>query len=125
MILVMNFSHPLTEEAVNAIRFNYGNGDARIVQVPVQIDRSQSVVQQTYHIAQGSLRLAGVNTFGQVDCIILPGLSDVAAILGSLFAGSNIIVMAPVLNSVPPKFMPTELIRPFDRGLGRPAVLED
>lgn len=109
MITVINFSHPLSDEAREFISRKYGWGDAVFHDVRVQIERSEPILPQVEQIAANAIGLAQGNAYN-VDCIILPGLAEVAVLIVELFGHANIIRMSQVPNTLPPRFMPIELI---------------
>ena len=111
MITVCNFSHPLSAEARDYISREWGTQDPdAFIDVRVQIDRNTPILQQVEQIVADATEAAGGNIYN-IDCIVLPGLSDVAFLLAECFEHANVIRMNAVPNSLPPKFMPCELIR--------------
>lgn len=111
MITVCNFSHPLSAEARDYISREWGTQDPdAFIDVRVQIDRSAPLLPQVNAIITDATTRAGGNILN-IDCIVLPGLSDVAFLLAEHFEHANVIRMNAVPNSLPPKFMPCELIR--------------
>lgn len=111
MITVCNFSHPLTPEARDYISREWGTQDPdAFIDVRVQIDRAAPLLPQVEQIVNDAITRAGGNIYN-IDCIVLPGLSDVAFLLAEHFEHANVIRMNAVPNSLPPKFMPAELVR--------------
>lgn len=111
MITVCNFSHPLSAEARDYISREWGTQDPDLfIDVRVQIDRNAPILPQVMSIVADATTRAGGNIYN-IDCIVLPGLSDVAFLLTESFEHANVIRMNAVPNSLPPKFMPVELIR--------------
>lgn len=111
MITVCNFSHPLSAEARDTISREWGTQDPdAFIDIRVQIDRNAPILPQVNAIVADATTRAGGNIYN-IDCIVLPGLSDVAFLLAEHFEHANVIRMNAVPNSIPPKFMPCELIR--------------
>lgn len=117
MITVINFSHPLNPEAETAVK-RYGNGEAEIRTIKVQVDRTKPLKPQVDALFAEALNVVAdiygsphAGSAANVDCIILPGLSDVAVLLAAKFPTANIISMNAVPNALPPKYMPSELLR--------------
>lgn len=109
MITVINFSHPLTADAQAAIAREYGGGEAEVHDVPVRVDMTRDLVTQTDAVLKAAVKAAGGNILN-VDCVVLPGLSVVAALLMRSLPHANIIVIAAEKGSLPPKFMPVQLV---------------
>ena len=124
MITVCNFSHPLSAEARDYISREWGTQDPdQFIDVHVQIDRNAPIHMQVQRIVDDVTAAAGGNILN-IDCIVLPGLSDVAFLLAEHFEHVNIIRMNAVPNVLPPKFMPCELIRSRRGRTPRPAVVD-
>lgn len=121
MITIVNFSHPLTAEARDYISREWGTNDPdAFIDIRVQIDRAAPLLPQVMSIVADAIIRAGGNILN-IDCIVLPGLSDVAFLLAEYFEHANVIRMNAVPNSIPPKFMPIELIRSRRGRTPRPA----
>lgn len=121
MITVVNFSHPLSDDAKRVIADGYGWGDAKFVDVRVHVDRAAPLVPQVDAIVDAAARAASPVSGGNkydIDCVILPGLSDVAWLLAEHFEHANVIRMAQAPNVIPPKFMPVEIIHSRRRRAG-------
>jgi hypothetical protein len=110
MIICINFSHPLNEEAERTFIARYCAGEATIYQVAVQLDTEEPLTPQLDDIAQEVLALPLIhgNAFN-VDCIIPPGHSVAAGYFARRFPGANLVVMTR--RGTPPQFVPTELVR--------------
>ena len=125
MITVCNFSHPLSAEARDYISREWGTQDPdQFIDIRVQIDRNQPLLPQVNAIVADATTRAGGNIYN-IDCIVLPGLSDVAFLLAEYFEHANVIRMNAVPNSLPPKFMPVELIRSRRGRAPRPITDEE
>lgn len=125
MITVCNFSHPLSAEARDYISREWGTQDPdQFVDVHVQIDRNAPILPQVQQIVADATTRAAGNIYN-IDCIVLPGLSDVAFLLAEHFEHANVIRMNAVPNALPPKFMPCELIRSRRGRTPRPVATEE
>jgi hypothetical protein len=112
--MVINFSHPLNDEALKVIEDKFG----KIVNQKVQVDRNQPLGGQVNNLLADVF--AKVNTMKnpKVEAIILPGLSDVAALVMAYFIyyEENLPYIIQMINvaEVGMKFMPMFYFHPFD-----------
>lgn len=121
MIVVVNFSHPLNDQAKEIITERFGAGDAVIHEISVQLDMEQPLQPQLRALADQALALPQVHgNHWNVDCIIPPGHPVAAAYIARRFPGANIVAMNRfgVLNIYLPL---DELIRPTWRMTPPPA----
>lgn len=117
MITVINFSHPLNEKAEKMIRDEYGNGDAIIHKIDVQLNMTEDLPSQLRSIEAEALALVGgiladpeIDLRPNVDCIIPPGHPVAASYIARRFPTANIIVMAS--QGTPTQYFPVALVRP-------------
>lgn len=112
-MIVLNFSHPLSEEAVRKLSELIG-APAEVIQIKVQVNRWLPLIPQVNAVYQASLEQlrehSGVVRAHDIDYIILPGLADVAVLLARRFMYASVVSLAAVPDVVPQKFMPVEII---------------
>jgi hypothetical protein len=86
-----------------------------LIEIGVQVDMGKTLAPQIWEIVARTLAQVGNNPYN-VDIIIPPGLSVVAAQLVRHFPGANLAVIARVGDAVPPVYDWTgELLRPVRR----------
>ncbi len=113
-MLIVNFSHPLTEAQLEAIRGLVNDPTIRVETVPCQFDPGQSFTDQ----AQGLLGKVGLTAeqWQTVPLLVnLPSLAPIAALVLAELHGRTgywppILRLRPIPGSVPPQFEVAEVI---------------
>jgi len=113
-MIVLNFSHPLTEEQCREIEEITGNAVELVKDISVSFDHNRPFADQTSHLAD----LCGLTpTQWQSEPIILipPSLNFITAVLlaelhGRMGFFPPIVRLRPVQGSTPPRFEVAEVI---------------
>ena len=108
MKTVLNFSHPLSQEAKKIFREKFGV--EKEIHTPFQLDLQKSIYDQTLEIFEQVLRTGEVN---EEALVILPGYSPAASILATLFKKKfgtvTVAILTKIPGKVPPTFVPSQV----------------
>lgn len=113
-MLLLNFSHPLTDAHLAAIRNLTGDEEVQVIAIPNQVDVQQPLAPQVTALADA----AGLTPeVWQTAALLvnLPALNFSAALLlaelhGRLGYFPAILRLRPVADSLPPRFEVAEII---------------
>ncbi|WP_423225858.1 CRISPR-associated protein Csx15 [Candidatus Amarolinea aalborgensis] len=113
-MLLLNFSHPLTDAHLEAIRALTGDDEVQVIAIPNQVDVQQPLAPQVTALADA----AGLTpeTWQTAALLVnLPALNFSAALLlaelhGRLGYFPAILRLRPVAGSTPPRFEVAEII---------------
>lgn len=111
MITILNFSHPILPGRPD-IEDVLGD-EYQVLEIKVHLDLAAPMVSQVIDIVgQAKARVRG--NIRNIDCIVLPGLADAAALVIEEFrlAGyvPNILRLVRVPDTLPPRFEAVEVI---------------
>ena len=113
-MLVVNFSHPLTEAQLSRIGELAGRAVERVVTVPTQFDHGRAFADQVRKLLDGvELSADAWQTTPLV--VNLPSFAGIAAVLLAELHGRTgyfptIVRLSPITGSTPPGFEVAELI---------------
>jgi len=113
-MLLLNFSHPLTDAHLAAIRSLTGDEEVQVIAVPNQVDVQKPLASQVTALADA----AGLTPEAWQTAALLvnlPALNFSAALLlaelhGRLGYFPAILRLRPVADSLPPRFEVAEII---------------
>ena len=113
-MLLLNFSHPLTDAHLAAIRALTGDGEVQVIAIPNQVDVQRPLAPQVTALADA----AGLTTEAWQTAALLvslPALNFSAALLlaelhGRMGYFPPILRLRPVADSLPPRFEVAEII---------------
>ena len=113
-MIVLNFSHPLTESHLQTISQLTAQEVAQLIDVPVKFDTSQPFTSQLDALAQ-TLPLTPTQMQTLPILINLPSLNHIAALIIAHFHGvtghfPSIVRLSPVPASTPTVFEVAEII---------------
>jgi len=113
-MIVLNFSHPLTESHLQTISQLTAQEVAQVIDVPVKFDASQPFTSQLDALAQ-TLPLTPTQMQTLPILINLPSLNHIAALIIAQFHGvtghfPSIVRLSPVPESTPTIFEVAEII---------------
>jgi len=115
---IINFSHPIAEDALHAIKAHVGS-EITVLPVDVHVDRSISVSEHAVRIV-AAVPLTAEQWQTESLAIIPPGLSVLACTVLTEIHGRAgyfvpLVVMRPVAQSVPPRFEFHQIIDLFSQ----------
>ena len=113
-MIVLNFSHPLTAEQLDAVAREAGARVESVLVVRIQLDEAQDFAPQ----ARAAIQSADLSPTGwqtRQVVVVLPGYSAVAAVILAEIHGRSghfptIARLRPVAGSVPTRYELAELI---------------
>jgi hypothetical protein len=113
-MLLLNFSHPITQEQLARIRELIGRDIESIITVPTQFDQGRSFVEQVRELL-ATIRLTPEQWQTAPIIINPPGLAPVTAILLAEIHGRSgyfptILRLRPIAKTVPTQFEVAELL---------------
>lgn len=113
-MIVVNFSHPLTAEQLGQIEALAGQGIARVIEVPCQLDNGVPLGGQVRALAD-ACGLSGQEWQQAALLVVPPSLSSIAvALLAELHGRCGYfpahVRVAPVEGSLPRRFAVVELV---------------
>jgi len=113
-MIVLNFSHPLTEEQLAQIEALTGQKVERVIEVPTQLDPEAPFAPQVMELVE-KVGLSPKEWQTLPILINPPSLNAIAVILlaelhGRMGYFPTIIRLRPVPNAIPPRFEVAELI---------------
>jgi hypothetical protein len=112
-MIILNFTHPLTQEHITQIEALVGKV-SQIIELPVQFDNEQPFCPQLEHLmAQVPLSTQALQT--EPILVNLPSLKYIAALVlahlhGRMGYFPPILRMRPAVNSVPLRFEVAEIV---------------
>lgn len=118
MIVVVNYSHPLSQRAIEYLNRPEvsGDGGAKVVDIKVHVDLNAPLILQVQDIfaeTMFALEREGIEpNKANVDCIVPPGLGIVAALIGRAFPRANLILLRPD-GKTPPVYEVGEIVHPY------------
>ena len=113
-MLLLNFSHPLTDAHLAAIRALTGDGEVQVIAIPNQVDVQRPLAPQVTALADAAgLTAEAWQTAALL--VSLPALNFSAALLlaelhGRMGYFPPILRLRPVADSLPPRFEVAEII---------------
>lgn len=113
-MIVLNFSHPLTDAQLQQLEALLGEPPARVVHVPVQFDLQRPFAEQVQELAD-SVALEPDAWQTEPLLINLPALNFIAALLlaelhGRMGYFPSLIRTRPVPGALPPRYEVVELL---------------
>ncbi|MFZ3071229.1 MAG: CRISPR-associated protein Csx15 [Anaerolineaceae bacterium] len=113
-MILLNFSHPLTDSQRAQVEALVGRSVDQIIQIPVQFDVTQSFIPQTEALVKVIPLTSEVLQTEQL-LVVSPALNFITAILladlhGRMGYFPAILRMRPVTGSTPPAFEVAEII---------------
>ncbi len=113
-MILLNFSHPLTDAHLAAIRSLTGDDEVQVIAIPNQVDVQQPLAPQVAALADAAGLTA--ETWQTAALLVnLPALNFSAALLlaelhGRLGYFPAIVRLRPLAGSLPPRFEVAEII---------------
>jgi len=113
-LILINFTHPLTEENIQQLEILTGQKIDSAVSIPTQFDPSGDFVPQVSALIQ-SMEFSAHDWQTQPILVNLPALNTIAALLlaelhGRMGYFPTVIRLRPVAGAVPPRFEVAEII---------------
>ncbi len=113
-MIIINFSHPITDEQRGKIENAFWGEEGKLIQVPVQFDESKSFIEQAFELVE-SVGLSPKEWQEEPIVIIPPSLSSIACVVLAILQGTMgylppIVRMSRVPDSMPPRFEAAEII---------------
>ncbi len=113
-MVILNFSHPLTEEQLAQIEALSGQKVERVIEVPTQLDHEKPFAPQVTELVE-KVGLSSKEWQTLPILINPPSLNFIAVTLlaelhGRMGYFPTIVRLRPVPNSIPPRFEVAELI---------------
>ena len=115
MVTVINFSHPMSQDALDALSEVVGTDDVTVYHIPVHINDMENVRNEVRSLLEQAVDAAGGNPLN-VDCMVPPGHGLGAAVMVAEMTKlwgylPHFIVVGRVPDTVPPRWKPSKLIR--------------
>ncbi len=113
-MIVLNFSHPLSDEQREQIEAMAGLAIAQVIDIPTQFDHARPFVEQTRALLDG-LGLTPAEWQSQTLLINPPSLNVIVAVLlaelhGRMGHFPPVIRLRPAANAVLPRYEVAEII---------------
>ncbi|HPH98122.1 MAG TPA: CRISPR-associated protein Csx15 [Anaerolineaceae bacterium] len=114
MTIILNFSHPLTEENLAQVEALTGNPVERVISIPVQFDTNQSFLPQLEQM-MGALSLSSEELQTLPVLINPPALNFITVMLmadlhGRMGYFPPVLRLRPVAGALPPRFEVAEIL---------------
>jgi hypothetical protein len=113
-MLILNFSHPLTQAQLDAVQELTGQSVERVIEVNTDFDHFQPFVKQAQQLV-GSVGLTPKQWQSARLLINLPSLNFIAALLlaelhGRMGYFPSVLRLRPIAGSTPPQFEAVEIL---------------
>ena len=110
MMHLLNFSHPLNEDALGVLREKHRV--EVVLDVPFHLDVQRPIVPQVKEIVRRALDEVGDIPQSEV-AVIPPGYAPAAMVVAYLLPAATFIRLAAEPGTTPPKWMPVEAFKPL------------
>ena len=113
-MLVINFSHPLTDAQLARIGELAGQNVERVIPVPTQLDHSRAFAEQVRELLE-AVGLSATEWQTTPLLVNLPSFAMIAAVLLAELHGRTgyfptVVRLRPIAGSTPPQFEVAELV---------------
>ena len=113
-MLLLNFTHPITDAQLMQITDLLGRGPSRIIDVKTHVDEQQPLTEQVKLILEG-VPLTAAQWQSEPILIVLPALNFIAGVLlaelhGRMGYFPPVVRTRPILGSLPRQFEVAEIL---------------